>query len=132
MGWVFKDREDDQGDNVIRLWARELPLKARLKFDQMLRHLAVSDRLQPHIKKIQGYDGVFELVLRHDKVQYRPLGGYGPNRHEFTFVLGAIEHNNNIRPPDAFRTAERYIALLAGNRLRVCNHEYEKPHPKPS
>jgi hypothetical protein len=131
MPWTFKDRQDDQGGNVIRRWQdAEVPLKARLKFDQILRNLAISDQLYPHIKKIKGHAGVFELVLRHDKVQYRPLGGHGPNRAEFTFVLGAIEHNDKIRPRDAFETASRHIATLSAGTLRICDHEYEKPSPE--
>ncbi len=97
MPWMFKDRVDDQGRNVIRRWQAGVPLKARLKFDQILRNLRVTDNLHPHIKKIKGHPGVHELVLRHDKIQYRPLGGHGPNRGEFTFVLGAIEHNGRCQ-----------------------------------
>src|SRR5688500_17052547 len=110
MLWTFKDRLDDQERNIIRRWTEaDVPLKARLKFDQILRHLAISDQLYPHIKKIRGHAEVRELILRHNKVQYRPLGGKGPHGGEFTFVLGAIEHNDNIRPPDAFRTASGHI-----------------------
>jgi hypothetical protein len=133
MSWVFKDRLDQQGRNAIRAWLdEEVPLKARLKFDQILRNLAVSPSLAPYVKKIKGQDGVFEVVLRHNKVQFRPLGGHGPNRGEFTFVLGAIEHNDGMRPPEAFRTAARHVAALDAGTLRVCDHEYEQPSPEDS
>lgn len=67
--WSFKDRLDREGQNVMRAWLNEQPLKVRLKIDSILRHLRVLDRLgPPHLKKIKGYEGVFELVLKIDKV----------------------------------------------------------------
>src|SRR5262245_54624769 len=123
MSWTFKDRVGNDGQSVIRSWLDELPLKARLKIDQVLRNLQVCDVLGSPLKKIQGYDGVFELRVKSNKIQYRPLGGYGPHRSEFTFVLGAIEHNDNIRPPDAFATAARYVAAVQARTCRVCDHE---------
>jgi hypothetical protein len=131
MAYVFKDRLDSQGKNVIRQWLEDQPLKVRLKVDAILRNLSVGDRIgPPHVKKIKGFEGVFEIVVKHDKVQYRPLGGYGPHAGEFTLVLGAIEHNDNIRPPDAFATAETHVANVVAKTCRVCEHEYENPAPK--
>ncbi len=130
MPWTFKNLVDRNGANTIRPWLDGLPLKARLKVDQILRNLRVADRLMPpHVKKIKGHRDVLEIVVKHNKVQYRPLGGYGPMEGDFTIVLGAIEHNNNIRPPDAFATASRHVATVKTGVSRVCNHEYEKPDP---
>jgi hypothetical protein len=130
MPWAFKDRVDGNGQNVIRPWLDGLPLKARLKIDWILRHLragAVLDR--KYVKKIGGYDGLFEICLEINKVQYRPLGGYGPHAGEFTIVLGAFERNDNIRPPDAFATAAGHVAAVKAGTCRVCDHEYENPSP---
>lgn len=131
MPWTFKDRVDREGRSVIRPWLDLQPLKARVKIDWILRHLCVCDLLgRPYLKKVSGYEGVFELVLTINKVQYRPLGGYGPHEGQFTFVLGATEHNDNIRPPSAFTTAADYIAAVKNGTCRVCDHEYENPTPK--
>lgn len=133
MPCTFKNLLDDQGGNTIRVWLDELPLRARLKTDQILKNLRVADRLKPpFVKKINGHDDIFEIVVTHDKVQYRPLGGYGPNRGEFSIVLGAIEHNDKIRPPDAFATATRHVAAVNRGTRRVCDHEYEAPTPETS
>lgn len=132
MPCTFNDRLDGQGRRVLRAWLDEQPLKVRLKIDQMLRSLAIRDdpRELGFLKKISGYEDVFELVVTHNKVQYRPLGGYGPRTGEFTFVLGAIEHNDNLRPSNGFATAEKYVAQLRKNELRVDTHEYEPPAPR--
>ncbi len=130
MPWAFKNRADGDGRSVIRPWLDQQPLKARLKIDWILRHLRACDLLRPpYVKKIKGHDGVFEIVLEINRVQYRPLGGYGPHTGEFTIVLGAIEHNDNIRPPDAFATAAAYLAAINNGTCRVCDHEYENPTP---
>ena len=128
MPWAFKDLLDGNNQNAFRQWLDAQPVKVRLKLDSILKHLLVSPNLNSKfLKKIGGVDGVFEVRITFDKVQYRPLGGYGPNNHEFTFVMGAIEHNDNIRPPSAFKTAEGLIADVRNKKRNVCDHVYEKP-----
>lgn len=131
MAIVFNDLLDSEGRNIIRHWLdHDVPTRARVKIDQVLKNLRVCDRLKPPIVvKIKGdsYAGVFEVRVLSDKVQYRPLGGYGPHQGEFTLVVGAIEKNDRITPPDAFETASRRIAEVNTSRRRVCEHEYEPP-----
>ena len=129
MPCTFKDRLDQHGENAIRPWLDGLPEKVRLKIDWILKNVAVADSLYPYFKKIAGYDGLFEMVVKINKIQYRPLGGYGPNAGEFTLVLGAIEHNDNLRPPNAFATAAAHVASVKDNTCRVCDHDYEKTTP---
>lgn len=130
MPWTFKDRLEGRR-NIVREWLDGLPLKPRLKIDQILRNLAVCDTLKPpFVKKIHGFEDLFEIVAEVNRVQYRPLGGYGPGNREFTIVLGAIEHNNNIKPPNAFATAAAHVARVKKRTCDVCNHDYEKPTPE--
>ena len=127
MPWAFKDLCDGR-KNLIREWLDAQPEKVRHKFDQTLRNLQLVERMKPpFMKKIHGHKNVFEVVITVNKVQYRPLGGYGPERSEFTFVMGAIEHNDNIRPPGAFQTAEGLIADVNNKTRGICDHVYEKP-----
>lgn len=130
MPCAFKDRLDQSGHNAIRPWLDSLPLKARLKIDWILRNVAVADSLYPYFKKIKGYDDLFEMVVKINKVQYRPLGGYGPEAGQFTLVLGAIEHNDNLRPPNAFATAAAHVADVRGKKTNVTDHDYERPTPQ--
>lgn len=128
MAWTFKDLLNDAGENVIRVWLNEQNLKARLKINELLRNLSVTPLLRPPlVKKIKGHEDVFELRVNQGGVQYRPLGGYGPEHRDFTLVLGAIEHNDNIRPPNAFATAERHIADVNSGASQVIDHDYEQP-----
>lgn len=128
MGWTFKDALSVAGDNVIRQWLNEQPLKARMKIDAVLRHLRVCDRLKPpFVKKIKGHEKVFEIVVDSFNVQYRPLGGYGPKDGQFTLVMGAIEQNDRIQPPSAFETAEERLEMVANGTIRVIDHDYQNP-----
>lgn len=128
MGWTFKDLLLASGENVVRLWLNEQPLKARLKIDAVLRNLRVSERLRPpFVKKLGGYEQVFEIVVDSFNVQYRPLGGYGPDKGQFTLVMGAIEQSGRIQPPNAFDTAASRLEMVANGTLRVTDHDYENP-----
>src|SRR5882672_2844489 len=115
MPWTFRDFLDGHGRNVITPWLDELPPKAKAKINARLRHLAIDDHWpHPFVKKLGGYD-VYEITVQHFGIQYRPLGFYGPQRAEFTLLLGAIEQGDRIRPPAAFDTAaERRKLVLAG------------------
>ncbi len=125
MPWIFQDFVDSRGDNVIRPWLDSIPLKARLKIDSVLRHLRVQARFSYPVKKIHGYEGVFEIVIESFNVQYRPLGGYGRVVGEFVLVIGAIEQNDRIQPPDAFLTASKRIQTVLDGTGRTCEHDYE-------
>jgi hypothetical protein len=129
MPCTFNDRLDRHGHNAIRPWLNEIPEKARLKIDWVLRNVALRDTLYPYFKKVQGYDDLLELRVEINKIQYRPLGGYGPNAGEFTLVLGAIEHNDHLRPSNAFATAAGYVASVKAKTCKVCDHDYEKTTP---
>lgn len=132
MPWTFKDWVDGRGENTIRRWLSDQPLKARLKLDAILRHLRLQERLGYPLKKVKGYDGVFEIVVESFKVQYRPLGGYGSQPKTFVLVLGAIEQNDRIQPPDAFASAEQRVGLLNTGAKNTCDHEYENPTISPA
>jgi hypothetical protein len=86
MPWTFRNFVDGRGQNVIKEWLDGLPPKAKAKINARVRALAVIDEWpRLWIKKLHGYDDIFEMRVVLFNVQYRPLGFYGPARHEFTF-----------------------------------------------
>jgi hypothetical protein len=49
--------------------------------------------------------GLIEIRFKASKVQYRPLGCYGPLRYEFTILFFAVEKGRKLKPPTACATA---------------------------
>jgi hypothetical protein len=126
MPWTFLNFVDGRGQNVIKEWLDDLPPSAKAKINARIRHLSVMDSWPPQwMKKLRGYEGLFELRVVQSGTQYRPLGCYGPGQKRFTFVLGALEQGDRIRPPDAFTTAVDRCRAVLGGQGAVCNHTYE-------
>jgi hypothetical protein len=64
-----------------------------------------------------------EIRFKVDK-QYRILGFFGPNRHEFTMLLGASKKGNVYTPTNALDSAlERHSNILKDGR-RCCVWDY--------
>jgi transcriptional regulator with XRE-family HTH domain len=104
MPWTFFDYVNDAGRNVIRDWVDHQPhgTRARLKarLNALLNELRLMERLdRPSVGQLHGRcSGLYELVLKIDKIQFRPIGCYGPAKTgEFTLVAGAIERAGNLR-----------------------------------
>jgi hypothetical protein len=62
--------------------------------------------------------GLYEIVLKVDKVQYRPIGYYS-GKEEFTFVAFALEKGGKFVPPNICKTAFKRIELIK-TEGRVC------------
>lgn len=62
--------------------------------------------------------GLYEIVLKVDKVQHRPIGYYS-GKEEFTFVAFAIEKDGKFVPKNVCDTAFKRIELIKTDG-RVC------------
>jgi hypothetical protein len=85
-------------------WYAETPPKAQAKFDKILDFLRDNpNNLWPSewFKPLTGYDGIFEIRYKIRNILYRPLGFFGPNKEEFTFLVPAREQGNILIPRDA-------------------------------
>jgi len=121
------DYVDARGGNVIETWlagfSRERP-KVEARLDATLRYIRIVDRIRDDwMEKLEGgNDDIYEIKLEYRNVQYRLLSAYGPERHQITMLLPAIEQNDRLRPPSARATAyerSQYINLPR----RVILHE---------
>src|SRR5271167_4427648 len=100
--WTFRDFTDESGGNAITEWIVSVhPQKKRMKliakWDAMLDHLQnieISDWPTAWFTELAGYPKIFEMKFIIQNMQCRPLGYFGPRRHEFTFLIGAIEKND--------------------------------------
>lgn len=124
MAWAFKDFVSPAGRNLIHEWLEGLPARARI--NARIRLLELTDELRfPDVRILRGEcRGLFELRVKADNVQYRPLGYYGPGRGEVTLLIGAVERGGHFEPPSACRTALDRQALIADGRGSTCEHDF--------
>lgn len=91
--WTFKGFVDENGVNVFDEWYKELPKQAQAKIDWLLTELFPSRTFiewgAKHIKKLEG--DIYEVRFEIDKIAYRPLGAFAPNKNDFTFLVGVIK-----------------------------------------
>lgn len=85
------------------------------------------------IKPYVGYDKLRELRISYNRVQYRPLGCFGPGKQEFTLLAGAIEKDSKI-PKSILSAAMDRMQLITADRrwVREYNFDSEKPLEKAS
>ncbi len=101
--WTFKVFISLSKTNEIKKWLNTLPKKDKAKIDARIRHLETQKRLEegPYVEPLTGYKGLFEIKILSGRVQYRPIGCYGPKRREFTILKGAIEKGDKFEPKNA-------------------------------
>jgi len=106
--------------DLIAEWFSELPEKEKLRVGIILDYLAGqrSWRNIPYVKKLTDCDGVYELILTCDNIQYRPLGCYGPGKNEFTLLVGATKKGRVWVPPDAKTTAKKMVKLIRQRKTK--------------
>jgi hypothetical protein len=68
----------------------------------------------PWTTQLADYPGIYEMRLKVERYQYRPLFIFGPGRSDLTFVIMANEVGDQFLPKDA---PDRAAAL----RLAVMN-----------
>ena len=81
---------EPSGRNPFAIWQAELQPDAQAAIDTRLLAMEGMERWpEKWISDYKGYDGIIELRIPFNRVQYRPLGTYQPKR---TLVLlgGAI------------------------------------------
>ncbi len=121
--WIFKCFLSEAGTDLIDDWYRDLPEAAQSKIDTILEHLRDTPHVQwpTNIVKPVG-DGILEIRFQVRNVLHRPLGFFGPDRGEFTFLTPAREQGNRFVPPNARGIAiERMeIVLMNKGRAREC------------
>jgi hypothetical protein len=123
--WVFRDYLAERGENEIRLWLDGLPKRARIKIDVRLRHLENVRYFQgepQYIKALVGYDGIYEVRVISQNVQYRPLGCYGPGPGDFTLLVGAVEKGGRLEPREAADVAVKRREIILADRRRTHEH----------
>ena len=118
------------GRNLIVDWINAQPAGTRQRLKSalnttlwLLEGHQVLDR--PLVGQLRGKPckGLYEIVLKVDKTQFRAIGCYGPKNREFTLLAGATEKDNRFVPHDICDTANRRRQDIT-KRSHVCAHEF--------
>lgn len=122
--WTFYDFLDSRFENnEIRQWMDSLQVKAAAKIDVRILFMR-SVRVWPeqYVSALKGWPYLVELRIVSAGSQYRPIGFYGPQRGEFTLVLGAIEKGK--LPRRVLQHADSNRQLVIADRRRICEHVF--------
>lgn len=128
-GWRFYDFVNGAGENQIAEWMRAQGHDLRARMDALIRNLGILDRAftrddsvgllrKPPCKGEQ----LIELIIKLNKVQYRPIGWYGPGPREVTLLIGAIEKGDHFEPRNAAHIAIQRKQLVQSNRRYIRDH----------
>ena len=80
--------------------------------------------MRPQYAPVSGYQGLGKLRFKANKIQYRPIGFFGPASGEFTLLIGAEERNQRFVPRDVPDQAVRRKAMAASDRGRIRVYDY--------
>lgn len=109
------------------VWMMQQPEGAQAAIDTRILIMKGLDKLQWSQKWVSSYSGyakLFELRIPYNKVQYRPLGCYGPDQREFTILIGAIERNSRI-PQATLQVAMSRMQLVLNDRRWVREYNFD-------
>ena len=110
----------DDGADVVTIWYenhQNLPV-VRARVDAIMMHLRCQNRegwTRQYYDTLR--DGVGEVRFKVNRINYRPLGFFGPNRNEFTFLYFSTK-TNRFDPVNAIDIAvERRQQVIAKPEL---------------
>ncbi|MCL4553072.1 MAG: type II toxin-antitoxin system RelE/ParE family toxin [Candidatus Marsarchaeota archaeon] len=128
--WTFFDFVDERGRNGVQEWIADLnrgvrqAVKAELNSRiVLLENLQKLDR--PDTGQLRGKRnaGLFEIILKLNQVEYRPLWCYGPEAGEVVILTGTIEKGGKMPPPDLDRARRRKF-LVMSDRSYMREHDF--------
>lgn len=123
--WTFKGYVNENGVNVFDEWYKELPPAAQAKVDWLIDELFPTRQFidwgAKYIKKIT--DDIYEVRFEINRICYRPLGAFAPNKNDFTFLIGVIKKTKI--PQSTIDIAEKRLSTIKNNPVRAKKCELE-------
>jgi hypothetical protein len=124
--WTFRCYVSPTGRDMIDDWYGRQSDEVQGAVDVALEYLGQrprSDWRRPEFDLLSGkMRAIGEIRFKVDK-PYRILGFFGPNRSDFTMLIGCSKKGKNYDPPGTFETAlDRMAHVIAdGRRCCVCD-----------
>lgn len=107
--WTFKSFRKQNGKKPMEEWYLNLSHEARAEFDLLLEILRDNEHAKwsYRVGQLTTYQGIYEIRFKHENIQHRPLGFFGPSQHQFTFLIPAREQGGRFKPKNAPKIAIR-------------------------
>jgi len=125
--WTFVDYVEESGRNPFAEWlGRNIPPEAKVAINGRFTMMRGMERWPDKwVSNYEGYPGLFEARIPHNKVQYRPLFMYSVDiRHQIALLNGAIEKNGKIRRSELDAARDRR-EILFKEPGRVQRHRFD-------
>jgi hypothetical protein len=108
------------GNDLIANWFWDRPAAAQTEFDVALKILSITEdwRGMPEFKSL-GRDGLCEIRFKAEKVQYRPLGFFGPGAKCFSIYVASFKKGEKYNPPNAFDLAFKNKSKVERGEARL-------------
>jgi hypothetical protein len=123
--WTFMDFVSDRGTNEILAWlnSREVPFAAKAKINARIVSLQGFPLFpDQYFSAYKGWDDIYELRVSFSGAQYRPLGCYGPERRQFTLLVGGIEKGKI--PKRLLEIADERRKIVHTDSQRITRHDF--------
>lgn len=112
--WEFLDYITEDHRNPVLEWYGALAPPVRADFDLLVLTLSETedwDEAKPKKRKykelVRNYPGLYELIFKVGKINFRPLGIFKRSERQFIFLGGCEKHTFWTVPADAFKDAYR-------------------------
>ena len=94
--WTFRGYVDSRGYNVAQVWYDSELGAVRAEFDTLLNSIRQRShiewpRMRASTNLVGNGQGLTELKFHVNKVQYRPIGFFGPAKQTFTILIVATK-----------------------------------------
>jgi hypothetical protein len=118
--WNFRAYVSPTGRRSFEQWYNQIDPAAQAEFDTMVEFLSQRSRdewRRPAFDLLSGkFRDIGELRFKAQKIVFRPFGFFGPQRQEFTFLVGATKKGQVYDPKSAKETAlTRMREIQSGN-----------------
>lgn len=127
---LLRSYQLEDGSDVVDAWFEEQETSPRIRarFDSIMVHLRCQNRegwTRPYYDTLRS--GVGEVRFRVQETNFRPLGFFGPDRNEFTFLFFATK-NAAFHPPNAIEMAieRRELTRRKPNRSIVVRQRWNQ------
>jgi len=122
LRWRFETYVSSNGRNDVQATIDRYDDYSQQAFARAVAHLSVSEKTQwnePHAKKLQGKQLLYEVRYKADRCATRALGYF---RDDLTFVITLIcIHKQNVYSPhDAIKTAEKRAGQVQSGNASTC------------
>jgi hypothetical protein len=132
--WRFRTYRPNPRRDDAAQWYAALPPKSRAKVYRRLSQLRQWPRDKwgiPFFRMLHGEcRGLGEVRIKLDRIQWRPIGFFGPAELEFTILLIAHEKGGKFVPRDTCSIGQTRMAEVTQSPDRT--HEwFLDPNPNP-